>query len=203
MVDIIKIYDKNPNQRDLMRVAKVLEGDGLIIYPTDGVYALGCSIRSAKAIERLKQIRHRRDEELTLLCDSFSALSGYTRIDNVQFKILKRNLPGRFTFILNASSRVPDKALGRRKCVGIRIPDNVIARAIAAELGGALITASVKEQNDDVSEYTTDPELIAERYGDLVDLIVDGGCGDSVPTTLVDLTTDEPEIVREGGGELS
>ncbi len=198
---IIRIYPENPNHKEVVKVVEALRSDGVIIYPTDGVYAFGCSLHSIKAIDRIKAIRNKRDDELTIVCDDFSRVSEFARMDNAQFKILKRNLPGAFTFILKASGRVPDKALGRRKSVGVRIPANGIPVAIVRELDFPLVTASVKDP-DEVIEYTTDPELIYERYGHAVDMVIDGGYGDNTPTTMVDLTTDEPEIIREGGGEL-
>lgn len=198
---LIKIYPENPNPREIRKVVDALNADGVVIYPTDGVYAFGCSLKSLKAIDRIKQIRNKRDDELTIVCESLSHISDYARVDNSQFKTLKRNLPGAFTFILNASGRIHEKALGRRKTVGVRIQSNAIATEIVRELGYPMVTASVKDP-DEIVEYTTDPELIHERYGSVVDLVVDGGYGDIMPTTLVDLTTDEPEVLREGRGEL-
>jgi tRNA threonylcarbamoyl adenosine modification protein (Sua5/YciO/YrdC/YwlC family) len=198
---LIRIYPENPNPKEVAKAVEALRSDGVIIYPTDGVYAFGCSLHSIKAIDRIKTIRNKRDDELTIVCDDFSRVSEFARMDNAQFKILKRNLPGEFTFILKASGRVPDKALGRRKSVGVRIPANGIPVAIVRELDFPMVTASVKDP-DELIEYTTDPELIHERYGRVVDMVIDGGYSDNTPTTLVDLTTDEPEIIREGGGEL-
>ena len=197
----VKLYPENPNPRDVTRIAVILRGDGVIIYPTDGVYAFGCSLASQKAIERLKTIRGKRDDELTIVCDGLSNISEYARVDNVQFRILKRNLPGPFTFIMQASGRIPGRALGRRRTVAVRVPANPIPVAIVRELGVPMVTASVKDP-DEIIEYTTDPELIYERYRDTVDAVVDGGYGNLVPTTMVDLTSGEPEILREGGGEL-
>lgn len=201
MAKFVKIYPQNPSEREIERVVKVLEDGGLIIYPTDGVYAFGCSLRSPKALERLAVLRGKSDKDLSIVCADISMADKFTRIDNSQFKILRRNLPGPFTFILEASGKVPDKALGGRKMVGVRIPDNSIPLAIVERLDFPMATASVKD-DDEVLEYTTDPELIAERYDDVVDLVIDGGYGSNVPTTLVDLTSDEPEILREGGGKL-
>ncbi len=184
-----------------MRITEILHNDGVIIYPTDGVYAFGCSLHSIKAIDRIKAIRNKRDDELTIVCESISRISDWARVDNAQFKVMKRNLPGPFTFILQASAKVPDKALGKRKTIAVRIPANTIPVAIVAELDIPMVTASVKDP-DEVIEYTTDPELIWERYGRLVDAVIDGGYGDNIPTTMVDLTDDEPGILREGGGEL-
>ncbi len=198
---IVKLYPQNPNERVVAQVADVLRHDGVIVYPTDGVYAFGCSLHSTKAVERLKTIKGKKESGFTLLCHDLSNIADYARVDNATFKLLKRNLPGPFTFVLKASSKVPDKVLERRKTIGVRVPDNAIALAIVRELGVPMFTSSVRE-TDDVVEYTTDPELIAEKWGAVVDLVVDGGYGMNVPTTLVDLSGDEPEILREGGGEL-
>ena len=198
---LVKIYGQNPSERELKRVVDALEHDGIVIYPTDSVYAFGCSLRSVKAVERLRRLRGRSDAPLTVVFDSLARVAEYCRVDNAAFRILKRNLPGPFTFVLPASSRIPDKALERRRTIGIRIPAHPVARAVVEALGGPMITASVKD-DDEVVEYTTDPELIEERYGRDVALVIDGGMGDNVPTTVVDLTGDEPEILREGRAEL-
>lgn len=201
MSQTVKIYPQNPSEREIAKVVKVLENDGVIIYPTDGVYAFGALLKSTKAVEKLRALSGRDEKQLTIVCSDISMVDKFARIDNSQFKILKRNTPGAFTFILEPSSKVPDKALSGRKTVGVRIPDNQIPLAVVERLGFPLATASVKD-DDEVVEYTTDPELIAERYEQRVDMVIDGGYGLLVPTTLVDLTGDEPEIVREGGGEL-
>ena len=167
----------------------------------DSVYAYGCSLRSARGLERLRQLSGKQTGELSIICDGISRAAEYCRVDNAAFKILKRNLPGAITFLLDASSRMPDKALQRRKTIGVRIPDNAIPRTIVEQLGCPLITASLK--SDDDAEYMTDPELIHERYGREVALVVDGGYGSIVPTTVVDLTQEEPEIVRQGAAELN
>ena len=198
---LVKIYGDNPSERELKRVVEALERDGIVIYPTDSVYAFGCSLRSAKAVERLRRLRGRSEAPLTVVFHDIAQVAEYCRVDNAVFRILKRNLPGPFTFLLPASSRVPDKALERRRTIGIRIPAHPVARAVVEALGCPMITASVKD-DDEVVEYTTDPELIHERYGRDVALVIDGGVGDNVPTTVVDLTGDEPEILREGKGEL-
>lgn len=199
---LVKIYPENPNEKSVAQVVQVLQADGVVIYPTDGVYAYGCSIRSMKAIERLKAITKKSEDSFSIMCPDLSCIADYAKVDTPTFKLLKRNLPGPFTFILKASSRVPDKVLARRKTVGIRMADNSIAMAIVRELGEPLITASVKE-HDDGEEYVTDPELINEEWGGEVDMVIDGGYGTNVPTTLVDLSEEgEIEILREGGGEL-
>ena len=198
---LVKIYGDNPSERELKRVVEALERDGIVIYPTDSVYAFGCSLRSAKAVERLRRLRGRSEAPLTVVFHDIAQVAEYCWVDNAVFRILKRNLPGPFTFLLPASSRVPDKALERRRTIGIRIPAHPVARAVVEALGCPMITASVKD-DDEVVEYTTDPELIEERYGREVSLVIDGGMGDNVPTTVVDLTGGEPEIVREGRAEL-
>lgn len=198
---LVKIYGQNPSEKELKRVVEALERDGVVIYPTDSVYAFGCSLHSARAIERLRRLRGRSEDSLSVVFYDIAQVAEYCRVDNAAFRILKRNLPGPFTFILPASSRVPDKALERRRTIGVRIPSHPVARAVVEALGCPMITASVKD-DDEVVEYTTDPELIEERYGREVSLVIDGGIGDNVPTTVVDLTGDEPEILREGKGDL-
>ena len=198
---LVKIYTENPSEKEIDRVVNLLERDGVVIYPTDSVYAFGCSLHSPKAIERLRRMRGKDAEAFSVVFGDIAQVAEYCRVDNTAFRILKRNLPGPFTFVLTASSRVPDKALEKRRTIGIRIPDNAISRAIVAALGCPLVTTSVKD-DDQVVEYTTDPELIHERYGRDVALVIDGGMGDNVPTTVVDLTGDEPEVLREGKGEL-
>ena len=198
---LAKIYEQNPSEKELRRVVELLERDEIIIYPTDSVYAFGCSLRSAKAIERLRRIKDKGNGEFTVVFENIAQVAEYCRVDNAVFKILKRNLPGPFTFVLAASARIPDKALERRRTIGIRIPANAVARSVVGALGCPMVTTSVKD-DDEVVEYTTDPELIHERYGSDGSLVIDGGIGDNVPTTVVDLTGDEPEILREGKGEL-
>lgn len=197
---MLRIYPQNPSEREIRRVVDALERDGVVVYPTDSVYALGCSLRSARGLERLRQLCGKQTGELSIVCDGISRAAEYCRVDNATFRTLKRNLPGAITFVLDASSRMPDKALQRRKTIGIRVPDNAIARTIVERLGCPLVTASLK--SDDETEYLTDPELIHERYGRDVALVVDGGPGSLVPTTVVDLTQEEPEIVRQGAAEL-
>lgn len=201
MAKTIRLYAENPSEKEISCIVKVLEDDGIIIYPTDGVYAFGCLLKSAKAVERLRALCGKDEKMLSIVCSDISMVDKFARIDNSQFRILRRNTPGAFTFILEPSSKVPDKALAGRKTVGVRIPDNNIPLTIVERLGFPLATASVKD-DDEVVEYTTDPELMAERWHQSVDVVIDGGYGSLVPTTLVDLTGDEPEVLREGGGEL-
>lgn len=197
---LVKIYPTNPSQKEIDKVVALLEKDGVIIYPTDSVYAFGCSIRSPRAMERLRRIKGKNLTTFSVVFDSIAQASDYCRVDKEQFRLLKRNLPGPFTFLLEASSRMPDKALEKRHTIGIRIPDNEIPRAIVERLGAPMLTSSVLD--DEEEGYLTDPELIEERYGREVDLVIDGGRGDVIPTTVVDLTDDGEEILREGKGEL-
>lgn len=196
---LCKIYGQNPSERELQRVVGALGSDGIVIYPTDSVYAFGCSLRSVKAIERLRRLKGKN--EFALVFADLAQVAEFCRVDNAAFRILRRNLPGPFTFVLPASSRVPDKTLGKRKTVGVRIPAHPVARAIVGALGEPLVTTSLPE-DECAPEYATDPESIYERYGRDVQWVVDGGVGESEPTTIVDLSGDEPEILREGKGEL-
>ncbi len=196
---LTKIYPRNPSERELRKVVAALECGGIVVYPTDGVYAFGCSLGAPKTVDRLLGLRGKERREATLVFDGIARLAEYCRVDNAAFRVLKRNLPGPFTFLLPASSRVPDRALSRRKTIGAHIPANPIARAIVEMLGAPLVSVSVK---DEQTEYTTDPELIDERYGRTVALVVDGGMGEASFTTVVDLTDGEPVLLREGRGEL-
>ncbi len=198
---IVKLYDTNISESALSKVCDAIAAGGVVIYPTDGVYAFGCSIQSLKAIEKLKDLCGKSLSELSIMCSSISQIAEFCRVDNAQFKILKRNLPGPFTFILSASSRIPEKALGKRKSIGVRIPDNPISIAIVEHLGTPIVTSSVKSLSED-EEYTTDPELIEEMWGKRVALVVDGGVGYETPSTIVGLDGDEVEILREGVQEL-
>lgn len=199
---IVRIYPQNPNEKEIVRIGDILRNDGVIVYPTDGVYALGCSLRSPRAIERVRAISGKQGPDLSIICADIGAIAQYAKVDTPVFKLLKRNLPGPFTFILNASGKVPDKFLERKKTVGVRIPDNNIPLALVRELGHPLVTTSVKDDSGE-EEYTTDPSLIYERYGTLIDALIDGGYGLNAPSTVVDCTGEEPEIVREGSGELA
>lgn len=201
---IIKLYPENPNERTVRQVVDILRGGGVIVYPTDTVYALGCAMDQPKAIERLRTIRGGKDStEMSIVCAEIGEVAEFAKVDNLVFKLLKRNLPGPFTFILPASSKISDKVMVGRKTVGVRIPDNSIAQAIVRELGMPLVTTSVR--TDDVGEeveYITDPELIRERYP-TVEAVVDGGIGDNHASTIVDCTqSGEVEIVRQGLQEL-
>lgn len=198
---LVKIWPDNPNPKQIAHAAEVLRADGVIVYPTDSVYAFGCSLQNPKAVERMRAIKGKDASVFTLVFDTLARVADYARVDNPEFRVLKRNLPGPFTFLLSPLSRVPEKALAKRKSIGVRIPSNTIARALVEELGCPMLTTSVRD-DDESAEYTTDPELILERYGRVVDMVIDGGYGAQTPTTVVDLTGDEPEILREGLGEL-
>ena len=200
---LIKIYPENPNPRDLDQVVKVLRDGGVIIYPTDTVYGIGCDISKPKAVERIIKIKEMKPKEarFSFICSDLSHIADYARIDNSTFKLIKRNLPGPFTFILPGLNRVPDYFISKRKTVGIRIPDNSIILELVKLLGNPILTTSLKD-DDEVIEYTTDPELIYEKYQDLVDIVIDGGYGGNIPSTIVDCTEAEPTIVRHGKGEV-
>jgi tRNA threonylcarbamoyl adenosine modification protein (Sua5/YciO/YrdC/YwlC family) len=201
---LLKLYDKNPNHKHLRRVADTLASGGIVIYPTDSVYAFGCDILRRKAIDNLVRIKgtNPKNPDLSLLCLDMSMVSEYTAvIPNHLFRIMKKNLPGPFTFILPASHKVPKIFMAKKKTVGIRIPANTIVLEIIHELGRPILTTSVHD-DDEIIEYTTDPELIYERYKDQVDIVVDGGYGNNEPSTVVDCTGDDPVILRQGLGVL-
>lgn len=199
MAQFIKIYPENPNAKDLERVAEVLRQGGLVIYPTDTVYGLGCDITNLKAMERIAAIKKVKLEKanFSFVCADLSNLSDYTKqLDSSTFKILKRALPGAYTFILPAGGNLP-KAFKKKKTVGIRVPDNNIARELVRHLGNPIVSTSIYDE-DQLIEYTTDPELIFEKWKNLVDVVIDGGYGSNVASTVVDLSVSPPEILREG-----
>lgn len=203
MAQFIKIYNENPNPKEIDKVVKVLQNGGLVIYPTDTVYGLGCDITKPKAMEKIARIKGVKLEKanFSFICNDLSHLSDYVKqIQTPTYKILKRALPGPYTFILPGSTNLP-KAFKKKKTVGIRVPDNDIARAIVKELGNPIISTSIRDE-DEVIEYTTDPELIFEKWQNIVDVVVDGGYGDNEASTIIDLTDDEPEIIREGKGSI-
>lgn len=203
MAEFIKIYEENPNPKEIKRVVKILRDGGVIIYPSDTVYALGCDIKNNRAMERVAQLRGVKLEKanFSFVCEDLSNLSDYVKqIDTPTFKLLKRNLPGPYTFILPGNNNLPS-VFKKKKEVGIRIPDNSITRAIVQELGNPIISTSIKDE-DEVIEYTTDPELILEKWDNLVDAVIDGGYGGNIASTVIDLTGDEPVVIREGKGSL-
>ncbi|RSK40298.1 L-threonylcarbamoyladenylate synthase [Mangrovimonas spongiae] len=204
MAELIKIYEENPNPREIKKVIEVLKRGGLIIYPTDTVYGLGCDITNKEALQRVAKIRGVKLEKanFSFICKDLSNLSDYVKqIDTSTFKILKRALPGPYTFILPGSKSLPS-VFKKKKTVGIRVPNNNIALEIVDKLGNPIISTSIHDE-DEVLEYTTDPELIHEKWDKLVDLVIDGGYGDNVASTVIDLSESEPIIVREGKGDLN
>ncbi|MFI3265628.1 MAG: L-threonylcarbamoyladenylate synthase [Rikenellaceae bacterium] len=198
---LVKIYNQNPNEKTIAQVVDVLNNDGVIIYPTDSVYAFGCSINSAKALERIKVLTGKDTKDISIMCADLSSISDYARIETPVFKLLKRNTPGPFTFILNSSNKVPDKLLARRKEIGVRISSNPVAMAIVEALGKPMITASVKSDEQDI-EYITDPELIHETFSKIVNMVLDAGIGLASATAIVDCREGEAVIIREGAQEL-
>lgn len=201
---IIKLYNENPDTRRILQVVDVLRNGGVIVYPTDTVYSLGCDITNQRAVERVAKIKEMKVEktQFSFICHDLSHLSDYARpIPNPIFKLMKRNLPGPFTFILEANNNVPRYFKGKKKTVGIRVPDNTIIREIVRELGNPVFSTSVHDR-DEILAYTTDPELIHDQYRDEVDLVIDGGYGGVEVSTIVDCTADEPVIIRPGKGEL-
>src|ERR1700759_61496 len=201
---LIKIYHDNRNERAIEQVVEILRKGGLIIYPTDTVYGVGCDITNHKAIEAICRIRNIKPEKanFSFICYDLSHISDYIKpIDNVTFRVIKKALPGPFTFIFNANNNVPKLLSSNKKTVGIRVPDNNIARCIVKELGNPIVSTSIKD-DDEIIEYSTDPELIYEKYQVLVDMVIDGGYGENLASTVVDCTSGDFEIIREGKGEL-
>ncbi len=197
---VLPIIEDNINMRHIEDIVSVLRDGGIIVYPTDTVYAIGCDALNNQAIERICSLKAMKSAKtnLSIICSDISEVSQYAKFDNLQFRLMKNNLPGPFTFILPAMSKLP-KAFKGRRTVGIRIPDNKIATAIEQELGHPILTTSVPAQDDD---YRCEPELIAESLGNFVDIVVDSGRGGLVPSTVIDCTSGEPEIIRQGKGEL-
>jgi len=203
MAELIRIYEENPNPKEIKKVVEVLKGGGTIIFPTDTVYALGCDINNHRALEHVARLKNVKLDQanFSFVCSDLSNLSEYVKqIDTPIFKILKRALPGPYTFIL-PGARVLPSAFKKKKTVGIRIPANNIPLEIVRLLGNPIVSTSIYDE-DEVIEYTTDPELIHEKWDHLVDLVIHGGYGDNEPSTIIDLTEDQPVIVREGKGNL-
>jgi tRNA threonylcarbamoyl adenosine modification protein (Sua5/YciO/YrdC/YwlC family) len=201
---LIRIYPENPNPRHIRQVVDLLDVGGIIIYPTDTVYAMGCDIKANKSIDKIARFKGLNPEnpDLSLIFHDMSQLSEYTIIrDNTIFKLLKRNLPGPFTFIVRANNQIPKLFKNKKKTVGIRIPDNPIVLELVRELGRPIITTSIHDP-DEIIEYITDPELIHEKYREFADIVIDGGYGKNEASTIVDCTGDDPEIIRQGLGIL-
>ena len=204
MAQFIKLYNENPNEKEIARIVDVLRNGGLIIYPTDTVYGLGCDITNTKALEKIARIKGVKLEKanFSFVCSDLKNLSDYVKqIDSSTFKLLKRALPGAYTFIMQGNNNLP-KDFKKKKTVGIRVPDNLIARTIVERLGNPIVSTSIYDE-DDVIEYTTDPELIFEKWQNLVDIVIDGGYGDNTASTVIDLSGDEPVVIREGKGDVS
>ena len=200
--EFIKLFPKNPDQRKIDQIVNVLKKGGVIIYPTDTIYGIGCNLFNRQAIDRLCRIKEIKPKSLNLsfICYDMSHISEYVRgMDTPTFKILKRALPGPYTFILETSSKVPKILNVNKKTVGIRIPDHNIPRQIVQTLGNPIVTSSIKDE-DKVIEYTTDPEHIFDEFQHLVDLVIDGGYGGNIPSTVIDCTSGKYEVIREGLG---
>ncbi len=200
---IVKLYNENPNPREIEQVVSVLRDGGIVIYPTDTLYGMGCDALNVRAVEKICDLKgiNPQKSNLSIICNDLSIISEYAKVDTPTFKLMKRNLPGPFTFILPTTSSLP-KIYKNKKTVGIRVPDNNIIREIVAQLGNPVLSTSVKDERDEI-EYTTDPELIHEKWGEIADIVIDGGLGGIEPSTVVDCTSDEPEIIRQGKGELN
>ena len=204
MAQFIKLYNENPNEKEIAKIVEVLRNGGLIIYPTDTVYGLGCDITNTKALEKIARIKGVKLEKanFSFVCSDLKNLSDYVKqIDSSTFKLLKRALPGAYTFIMQGNNNLP-KDFKKKKTVGIRVPDNLIARTIVERWGNPIVSTSIYDE-DDVIEYTTDPELIFEKWQNLVDIVIDGGYGDNTASTVIDLSGDEPVVIREGKGDVS
>jgi tRNA threonylcarbamoyl adenosine modification protein (Sua5/YciO/YrdC/YwlC family) len=197
---LIKLYDENPSEKQIKKIVNCLSNGGLIIYPTDTIYGIGCDIFNHKAIEKIAQIKNvdPKNNNFSFICQDLSQVSEFTKpIDNSTFKLMKRLLPGPYTFVLEANNNVPNLFQNRKKSVGVRIPDNSIILMIVRELGHPILTTSLPQNDED---YPTDPELIYEEFGDLVDIVIDGGDGNNIPSTILDCTSDEIKVIRQGLG---
>lgn len=200
MKQLVKIYPDNPNRRAIQQLVEALRDGDIIIYPTDTLYAIGCDALNVRAVERICRIKgvDPSKAHLSIVCHDISGIARYVRIDDTTHRLMRKNLPGAFTFILPTGSGLP-RIYKQRKSVGIRVPDNNIVRSIVEELGNPLLSTSVAVNHEE-PEYTTDPELLAEKYEAQVDYVIDGGCGDIMGSTIIDCTGDAPEIVRQGKG---
>lgn len=202
---LIRIHPENPQPRDLERVLDILRDGGVIIYPTDTVYGIGCDITNKKAVERVAKLKGEKVEKanFSIICYDLSHISDYAKhVDNRTFKMMKKGLPGPFTFILEASNKIPKMFTAKKKTIGIRIPDHNIPREIVRLLGNPIVTTSIKDE-DEMIEYSTDPELIHEKFENLVDCVIDGGYGNQIASTIVDCSSGEIEVIREGLGDIN
>lgn len=200
---LVKLYEDNPNQREIDKVIDVLRNGGIVIYPTDTLYAFGCDALNVRAVERICELKdiNPQKNNLSIICYDLSDISEYAKVDTVTFKLMRKNLPGPFTFILSTTSTLP-RIYKNRKTVGIRVPDNNIIRELVLQLGNPILTTSLNSVDDEAIEYTTDPELIHEKWENIVDIVVDGGHGGLEPSTVIDCTKELPEIIRQGKGDL-
>ena len=201
---LFRIHPENPDERKIREIVAILREGGIVIYPTDTVYGIGCDIFQPKAIEKIAKIKNIKPEKanFAIICQDMSHLAEYAKISTPVFKVMKRALPGPFTFILPATSEVPRIFQNNRKTIGIRIPDHAIPRAIVKELGHPILTTSIVDE-DDVLEYSTDPELIFEKFSTRVDAVIDGGYGQNVASTIVLCENDEFEVIRIGLGDFT
>lgn len=201
--EFIKLYPKNPDPRRIEYVVKALRDGAVIIYPTDTIYGLGCDIHNARSVERVARIKGIKPakNDFSFICYDLSHIADYARVSNQAFKLMKKLLPGPFTFILEATGSVPKLLNTNKKTVGIRVPDNAIPRQIVHELGNPIITTSIRDE-DEIIEYSTDPELIFEKFQNQVDIVIDGGYGGNVASTIIDATDDDFSVIRQGLGEL-
>jgi tRNA threonylcarbamoyl adenosine modification protein (Sua5/YciO/YrdC/YwlC family) len=200
---LIRLYPENPEGKKIRQVADVLRNGGVVIYPTDTIYGIGCDIHNPKAVERVARIKGMKADKanFAFICYDLSHIAEYAKVSTTAFKVMKKALPGPFTFILDASSKVPKLLNINKKQVGIRVPDNNIPRQIVQELGNPILTTSVRDE-DEVLEYSTDPELIYEKFRDQVDIVIDGGYGNNIPSTIIDCNNDSFEVIREGLGNI-
>ena len=200
---LLKLYNENPNSREIEKVVSVLRDGGIVIYPTDTLYGMGCDALNVRAVEKICELKgiNPQKSNLSIICNDLSVISEYAKVSTPTFKLMKRNLPGPFTFILPTTSSLP-KIYKNKKTVGIRVPDNNIIREIVAQLGNPVLSISVKDEGHEI-EYSTDPELIHEKWGEIAEIVIDGGFGGIEPSTIVDCTSDEPEITRQGKGVLN
>lgn len=202
---ILKLHHDNPDKRKIQMTIDCLKDDGVIIYPTDTIYTFGCQLGNKKAMERIAQIKGKnlKQSHFSIICEDLSQISEYTNnLNNATFKLMKQCLPGPYTFILNASKKVPKLYDFKKKTIGVRMPDNNITHALVSALGTPLIATSVHDDDDDILDYFTDPADIYEKYEKQIDIMLDGGVGDNTASTIIDATESEPIIVREGKGAI-
>lgn len=200
---LIKLYNENPNPKEIEKVVSILRDGGIVIYPTDTLYGMGCDALNIRAVERICELKgiNPQKSNLSIICNDLSNISEYAKVSTPVFKLMKKNLPGPFTFILPTHSSLP-KIYKNKKTVGIRVPDNNIIRELVAQLGNPILSTSIKEDEHEEAEYSTNPELIAEKWNHIAEIIIDGGTGGLEASTIVDCTGHEPEIVRQGKGVL-